>query len=126
MFLEWENNSRKLQNNAINDVKQISLSHVIKFNARVYNLISVPQIKRLFLEDATILSKIDPRSGSKKERRSCNKVSNNKIMSTILSFISVLYLKHRRNILPCFCSLKFEKKVYLVIIFSVLYFTVRC
>ena len=42
MFLEWENNSeklqiiswkfqnsRKFQNNAINDVKQISLSHVI-------------------------------------------------------------------------------------------------
>ena len=43
MFLGWENNSRKLQiisekfqnsgkfqNNAINDVKQISLNHVIK------------------------------------------------------------------------------------------------
>ena len=43
MFLEWENNSGKLltiseksqdsgkfQNNAINDVKQISLSHGIK------------------------------------------------------------------------------------------------
>ena len=37
MFLEWENYSGKLQiisgkfqNNAINDVKQISLSHVIK------------------------------------------------------------------------------------------------
>ena len=42
MLLEWENNSGKLQitrkfqnsgkfqNNAINDVKQISLSHVIK------------------------------------------------------------------------------------------------
>ena len=43
MFLEWENNSGKLQmisgklqksgkfeNNVINDVKQISLSHVIK------------------------------------------------------------------------------------------------
>ena len=36
MFLEWENNSGKLQiisgkfqNNAINDVKQIWLSHVI-------------------------------------------------------------------------------------------------
>ena len=36
MFLEWEINSRKLeiisgkfQNNAIKDVKQISLSHVI-------------------------------------------------------------------------------------------------
>ena len=38
MFLEWENNSGKLQiisgifqNNAINDVKQISLSHVIMY-----------------------------------------------------------------------------------------------
>ena len=44
MFLEWENNSRKLQiisgkfqnsgefqNNAINDVKQISLNHVINW-----------------------------------------------------------------------------------------------
>ena len=37
MCLEWENNSGKLQiisgkfqNNAINDVKQISLSHVIR------------------------------------------------------------------------------------------------
>ena len=30
MFLEWENNSGKFQNNAIRDVKQISLSHVIK------------------------------------------------------------------------------------------------
>ena len=37
MFLEWENNSKKLQiisgklqNNAINDAKQISVSHVIK------------------------------------------------------------------------------------------------
>ena len=29
MFLEWENNSGKFENNAINDVKQISLSHVI-------------------------------------------------------------------------------------------------
>ena len=30
MFLEWENNSGKFQNNAVNDAKQISLSHVIK------------------------------------------------------------------------------------------------
>ena len=29
MFLEWENSSGKFQNN-INDVKQVSLSHVIK------------------------------------------------------------------------------------------------
>ena len=46
MFLEWENNSGKLQiisgkfqNNAINDVKQISLSDVIieKNTLIVYN-----------------------------------------------------------------------------------------
>ena len=49
MFLEWENNSGKLkiisgkfqnsgefQNNAINDVKQISLSHVIIAKIRLY------------------------------------------------------------------------------------------
>ena len=29
MFLEWENNSGKFQNNAINDVRQLLLSHVI-------------------------------------------------------------------------------------------------
>ena len=31
MFLEWENNSRKFQNNTIIDVKQISPSHVIRY-----------------------------------------------------------------------------------------------
>ena len=49
MLLEWENNSGKLQiisrkfqnsgkfqNNAINDVKQISLSHVIKLQIGFY------------------------------------------------------------------------------------------
>ena len=30
MFLEGENDSGKFQNNANNDVKQISLSHVIR------------------------------------------------------------------------------------------------
>ena len=30
MFLERENNSGKFQNNAINDVKQILVSHVIR------------------------------------------------------------------------------------------------
>ena len=30
MFLERENNSGKFQNNATNDVKQISVSHVIR------------------------------------------------------------------------------------------------
>ena len=47
MFLEWENNSRKLQiisgkfqNNAIYDVKQISLSHVI-MSKNYYGLVSI-------------------------------------------------------------------------------------
>ena len=30
MFLEWEKSSRKFQNNANKDVKQISLSHVLR------------------------------------------------------------------------------------------------
>ena len=45
MFLEWGNNSGKLQiisgkfqNNAINDVKQISLSHVIIY---IYKMIFI-------------------------------------------------------------------------------------
>ena len=33
----------------------------------VYNLISVPQITRLLLEDAIISSKTDPRNSNKKE-----------------------------------------------------------
>ena len=37
MFVESQNNNGKFQNNAINDVKQISLSHVIKrCNLRQY------------------------------------------------------------------------------------------
>ena len=42
----------------------------VKANARVYNVISVPQIVRLFLRDAIILSKTDLRCGRKKEKRS--------------------------------------------------------
>ena len=38
MILEWENNSEKFQNNAINNVKQISLSHVIKLKGSVQQL----------------------------------------------------------------------------------------
>ena len=42
MFLEWENNrekfqnSGKFQNNAINDVKQISFSHVINIIINIW------------------------------------------------------------------------------------------
>ena len=38
-------------------------------NARIYNVISVPQITRLLLGDAIISSKTDPHNGSKKEKR---------------------------------------------------------
>ena len=49
MFLEWENNSGKFQiisgkfeNNAINDVKQISISHVIrKYNRVMVSVITI-------------------------------------------------------------------------------------
>ena len=61
-------------------------------NARVYSPISVPQIIRLLLKDVIILSKTDPRIGSKKEKRSYDKVTNNKTTLTILSFILILYL----------------------------------
>ena len=37
-------------------------------NTRVYNLISVPQITLLLLGDATIASRTDSRSGSKKQK----------------------------------------------------------
>ena len=42
----------------------------VKGNARVYNVISVPQIVRPFLRDAIISSKTDLRCGRKKEKRS--------------------------------------------------------
>ena len=41
MFLEWENNSGKFQNNAVNDVKQISLSHVIKKYWKIKNSLKI-------------------------------------------------------------------------------------
>ena len=65
---------------------------------RVYNPVSVPQITRLLLGDATVLIKTDPRSGSKKEKRSYGKVRNNKTMLTSLSFIQILYLKQQNNV----------------------------
>ena len=65
---------------------------------RVHNSASVPQITRLLLGDATVLIKTDPRSGSKKEKRSYGKVRNNKTMLAILSFIQILYLKQQSNV----------------------------
>ena len=56
-----------------------------------------------------ISNKIDPRSGSKKERRNYGKVRNNKTMPTIWPFIRILHLKQQSNILRCFYRLRFEK-----------------
>ena len=74
-------------------------------NTRVYNLVSVPQITRLLLEDATISSKTEPPNGSKNENRSYGEARNNKAMLKILSLIRILYLKQQSNILRSFYSL---------------------
>ena len=79
---------------------------------RAFNIISVLQITWLLLRDAIISSKIDLRSGSKKEKRSYGKVRNDKTKSTILWFIWNLYLKQQSNIVRCFCSLRFEKSLF--------------
>ena len=63
MFLEWENNSGKLQisgafqNNAINDVKQISLRHVIIY------LVSL--VTRLLVNFGSKYVKLPPREWPK-------------------------------------------------------------
>ena len=49
-------------------------------NTQIYNVISVLQITRLLLGDATILSKTDPHNCSKDEKRSYGQVKNNKTM----------------------------------------------
>ena len=82
-------------------------------NTRIYNLISVPQITRLLLEDAIFSSKTDPQNGSKKEKRKYGKIENNKTMLKILPFIGILYLKQRGSILRCFSWLKFEKSLFI-------------
>ena len=48
-----------------------------------------------------------------RSRREANvEVKNNEIISAIFLFIRVLYLKQQNNILPCFCSLKFENSLF--------------
>ena len=79
-------------------------------NILVYNLISLPQVTRLLLEDAIISSKTEHRNGSKNENQSYGEIRNNKAMLKILSLIRILYLKQQSNILRSFYSLKFEKK----------------
>ena len=51
------------------DIMESILSRLCSNNTQVYNLISVLQVTRLLLGDAIILSKTDPRNGSKKENR---------------------------------------------------------
>ena len=83
-----------------------------KHNTRVYNLISVPQIKRLLLEDAIISNRTEPRNGGKKENQSYGEVINKKVMLKIWSLIRILYLKQQSNIIRSFYSLKFENSLY--------------
>ena len=91
------------------DYKELLTFLLTLRNTRVYNLISVTYITSLLLRDALISSKTEPRNGSKKEKRRYDKVRNNKTMLKILSFIRIHCLKQESNILPCFCSLEFEK-----------------
>ena len=74
-------------------------------------IISVPQITPLSKGGAIISSKTDLHSGNNKKKRRYGKVRNKKAMSIILPFIRIIYLKQQSNILRCFCSLKFEKKL---------------
>ena len=81
------------------------------FNTQIYNLISVLQITWFLSADAIISSKTRVvEAGSKRE--GIMEVKNNKTISTILSFISVLYLKQQNNNLRWFCSLKYENSLF--------------
>ena len=62
-------------------------------NKRIYNLSSSPQNTRFLLGDAIISSEANLCSCCKKQKRSDGKDRNYKTMSTILSFILILYLE---------------------------------
>ena len=79
-------------------------------NTRIYNLNSVPQIAWFLLADVIISSNRTRVVVARSRIETMVKVKNNKTMSTILSFIPILYLKQQRTILWCFCGLKFEKR----------------
>ena len=64
----------------------------LKFNTRVCNLISVPQITRLLLGDVKVSCKTDPCNSSKKEKRGYVKVRSNE---TILKILSVIRIKQQ-------------------------------
>ena len=90
-------------------------------NAWIYNLISVPQIARLLLGDAIILSKTNLHNGSKKGKRSNSIIENNKSTLKVLPFIQILYLKQQSSILWCFSRLKFDKRIFSNTFFSFIF-----
>ena len=101
----------------IRGIKRLEILLNIKYvntlencNTRVCKPISVPQITRLLLGDATISSKTDPCNGSKMDKRSYGKVRNNKTMLKILSLIQILYLKQKYS--ATFLQFKFEKSSF--------------
>ena len=55
-------------------------------NARVYSPNSVPQIIRLLLKDVIILSRTDPRIGSKKKKRSYGKVNSLSLKNKVIFY----------------------------------------
>ena len=70
-----------------NEMTLLSCS-ICRHNTRSYNLVSVPQITRLSLGDATIASKADLHNGNRKEKRSYGKVRNIKAILKILAIYS--------------------------------------
>ena len=64
-------------------------------NARIYNLISIPQIKRLLLGDAMISSRGHLHNGSQKEKKKYGKIESNKTKSKILPFIRIFILNNK-------------------------------
>ena len=52
------------------NIRKFDRENKRKYNTRIYNLISIPQITRLLLRDEIISRKTDPRGGSKKGNRS--------------------------------------------------------
>ena len=96
-------------------------------NTRIYNLDSVPQITRFLLTNAVISSKANPCSGSIRQKEGTGESGIGDCHFVGLAFkglkvikhcqrfcylFQILYLKQQSIILWCFCSLKFEKRLY--------------
>ena len=54
MFLEWENSSGKFQNNAINKVKQTSLSHMISTSNHMFQRVIWDKLPECISENFVI------------------------------------------------------------------------